>query len=221
VAEGGGRRRGRGRRLLALALTGAALLLAAALQAPAAEQPRRYLGAGALASRAGLDLAFWQDGSVTGAALDREGRGWLVYGGLPLGRYLGLELSWLDLGRTRFTGVSDGFESIWLAGPVRGETVMQGLALELLPRLPLGRLGALYLHGGLFAWDSSARYYDALIGPLRLNRSGLSGIWGAGLELHLRRRWALRLQAGRAGVGLAGIEFVQVDHAALSLLRRL
>ncbi len=206
----------------------AALLLASLWLAPlgpiparAEGLPRHYLGAGGLASRAGLDLAFWQDGSVSDPALDRKGRGWVVWAGLHLRPWLGLELSWLDLGRSRFSGVSDGLASIWLAGPVRGEAVMQGLALELLPRLPLGRWAALYLHGGLFAWDSSVRYRDALVGPLRVNRSGLSGVWGAGLELNLGPRWALRLQAGRAGLGLADLEFVQVDHATAGLLRRL
>lgn len=176
---------------------GVPLAMAAALAGgpgPAhADRDPWYLTAAAGYSDVGISSGFWLDSDRATGSTDTGGLALQAGAGYRFSRHLAAETSFLMAGETTFRGQTDGFNSRWNAGEMKGRTKVQGVAIQAVGFWPLrGARISLYAQGGLFFWDTTT-YYDSTINDInRFNDDGLSPIGGLGAEMRLGQKWGVR-----------------------------
>jgi hypothetical protein len=187
-----------------------------------AQEPGWYVGGGAGISVTDLDEDFWTDSSVTSSELDKSGPGFQLYGGYRLRRHFALEAGYLRFSDSVFSGASNGLSSIWEEGPIEGRTKIEGITLQAIGLWPLfdGNL-ELYLKGGLFMWDTRAKYSATINDILRFNDDGGSLIGGAGAEVRIWKDWRLRGEMELTSVIFSNRETVQAAIATIGLVHPL
>lgn len=152
-----------------------------------------YVGLDAGYSDIDLSVDFWLDSDRSSGEIDTAGLGFQAYAGYRFNRHLALEGGYLRAGETMFRGVTDGFNSRWVAGDMEGRTKVQGFNLQAVGLWPIGESNvALFARGGLLFWDTTT-YYETTINDInRFNDDGVSPIVGLGAEMMLWRKWRVR-----------------------------
>lgn len=188
-----------------------------------AEELGWYVGGGGGISLAAIDEDFWVDDSISATTLERWGPSYQFFGGYRFNRHFALELEYMRLADTVFTGVSDGEDSIWVAGSVKGTTEIVGMAVQGVGYWPLGNPDqVLYVKGGLFLWDSLAQYDTATINVLqRFNDDGGTLIGGMGAEMKAWGNWRVRGEIELTTVRLANREVIPAVNTTIALLHPL
>lgn len=187
-----------------------------------AEETGWYVGAGAGSSLVDIDEGFWSDSSITASDIETSGAGFQLYAGYRLHRHFALEVGYMHLTDTVFSGASNGVSSIWDAGPVEGRTEVDGISIQGLALWPLDSLNlALFLKGGVFMWDSLARYNETINDIHRFNDDGGSLIGGMGAEVKVWGDWRLRGSVDVTAVGIANREVVTAAIATMGVMHPL
>jgi hypothetical protein len=115
-----------------------------------------YAGAGVGQGRFdGYSLV--DDGSFTSQGRDDSGATFRVSGGMGIGKYLALELGYVDFGEASSRAQSDGSSTFWNAGPQSVKVEADGFDVSLVGRLPLTDTWGLFAKGGLTWWEATAR----------------------------------------------------------------
>lgn len=172
-------------KFLSSLIVGAALLPASALARP--DAAAAWVG-GAFGDAEARDYSGgkYNDGTfATSTTTDNKDSGWRAFAGWGLGRYLGLELGYVDLGEASFSAQSTG-AFYWPAGPVNGRTDADGLDLTLRGRIPTGTALMITVRGGGVRWSATTDLSDAN-GTTSTDDKGTSLVYGVGLELEAGR----------------------------------
>lgn len=175
-----------------------ALLVAATMLSAApvlAQDTGWYVGAGLGASDVGLSEGFWLDSDRSSGEVSTVGVAAQIFIGHRFSPRFALEGGYVYLGETEFRGETDGFNSRWNAGAMKGRTRVGGIHLQGVARWPLGESRtALYAKGGLFFWDTET-YYDSTINDINhFNDDGMNPIIGLGMDMRLWNEWRLRAE---------------------------
>lgn len=207
------------------------LLLAACLMcatpALALDAGRWYGGAAAGLSKVDTDVADWDDGSVSKGQVENSGFSYNVFAGYGFTRHLGIELDYWRIADTDFHGTSESVRpSVWIPGPVQGVTEAQGVSVEGVLALPLGRRLNVYAKGGLFFWSTVIKYFPTVSSQVAIdntqltliNDDGVQPIFGAGVDLRLSRTWGLRAGWTQSWVGFAKTQKYAVSYPALGVV---
>jgi len=188
-----------------------------------AQEPGWYVGGGAGIGVTDLDEDFWSDSTVTSPELDNSGVGYNLYAGYRLQRYFALEVGYLRFADTVFTGFSNGDEgTIWVEGPIEGSTELQGITIQGVGLWTL--LGGdleLYLKGGMYMWDTRAKYSETINAIHRFNDDGGSLIGGMGVEMRVWGDWRMRGEMLLTSVIFANRETVPAGIATIGLVHSL
>jgi hypothetical protein len=127
-------------------------------------------------------------GSFTSRNEDDRDGGYRLTAGMEFLNYFGVEASYADFGEAAFSGQSDGSGAFFAPGPQQDSLALDGYALHLIARVPIG--GAFWVAGkaGWWQWQSRQRssgtVYSPGPTPYSLNNSddGIRFSWGAGLD---------------------------------------
>jgi len=178
-----------------------------------------YAGVGVGQSNVDLDKSFWSDNSIVDDSLKTDGFNYQVYGGYRFNRYIALEGGYLDIADTVYTGVSNGFNSLWNAGNVEGITRIDGMMLQAVGFIPTGitRLKP-YIKGGVFFVNTLAVHDSTINDIIRFHDDGVTFIGGAGLQLQFWEKWHLRAEAQYTIVPLENRQNVAITFATLGLM---
>lgn len=112
---------------------------------------------------------------------DAEGDAWKLFAGIRMGRHLAIEVGHHDLGEQR---CCRGFADLGFASAV------DGVSAAALGRWPLGRW-APFVKVGVLAWEEDGQFIT-LIGPTPRSADGTDLLLGAGFDLELTARFAIR-----------------------------
>ena len=179
-----------------------------------------YGGASAGLSNVAVTEDFWSDSSISKASIQTSGFGYGLYAGYRFNPRFALEVNYLQAADTAFHATSNGSLTLWPAGQVSGTTLNDGIALSGLLFWPARASRVqLYLKGGLFFWDTTARYSNTVNAYNEFNDNGTSPIGGAGIQLQLAHQWNLRVEALYSMVQLAGRASVGVSFAFAGISR--
>jgi hypothetical protein len=136
---------------------------------------------------------------------DREG-GFRVAGGVEFLEHFGAELSYADFGRATFVGQADGSGTFWEPGTQRDSVALEGYALHLVAKVPLGGDLAFAGKAGWWRWEASQRtsgsFNDAgTPTPFDVTTTahGTRFTWGAGFDYDRFRPLRLTLEYVVAG----------------------
>lgn len=114
-----------------------------------------YAGAGVGQSRFG-DYTIPNDGSFISQSKDDTGTTLRLFGGMGVGKFLALELGYVDFGEASFRAQSDGSGGTWNAGPQSIKIGVDGYDVSLVGRLPIGEAWGLFVKLGETWWDAEA-----------------------------------------------------------------
>jgi hypothetical protein len=114
-----------------------------------------YVGAGVGQSRFD-DYALGNDGSFTSQDKDGSDATLRVFGGMGLGKYVALELGYVDFGEATSRAQSDGSSTLWNAGPQSVKVGVDGYHVSLVGRLPLTDVWGLFAKVGQARLEGTA-----------------------------------------------------------------
>ena len=140
-------------------------------------------------------------GVIDSGPVDSKDTGWKVFGGYMFNRNLGLEVAYVDLGRTTYSGIYEG-------APVTGGKIdVGGFNVGFIGSIPLSERFSLFGKIGLFIWEVEAS--DTTGGlPASARADGSDISFGVGLSYDFTRQLGLR----------AEWEMFQVEYVDASLL---
>lgn len=135
--------------------------------------------------------------------------GFKVFGGALLSKYFGGEVAYIDFGKAKFDGRLFGT-------PISGRVKVDGLALDLLGRLPVGEHLSAFAKVGALGWhvDSSASLSG--VGSASESATGSSLTYGVGAQfdftrsLGVRAEWEHFDKVGNSDTGKSAIDFASV-----------
>ena len=153
-----------------------------------------YVGLSYGESSADMSQSDIDDGSLSGFTSDDTDNAWKVFGGWHM-KWVGVEAAWQDLGQFSMGAESDGSGPIYDSGPVSRTLEARGLSAELLGRIPLGKVIAIFGKVGALWWDSEML---TTAGIVRVNQdqTGLDLMYGAGVDIIIKKI-SLRLEYER------------------------
>lgn len=160
---------------------------------------------------ASLQYSEFKDWSVSDADTftasngdDRDG-GLRLLGGLEFLQHFAAELSYVDFGAATFVWQSDGLGTFWAPGPQRDSIELEGYALHLIAKVPLGGDLAFAGKAGWWRWEARQRtsgsFYDAgTPTPFADDQTatGARFTWGAGFDYDGLRPFRLSVEFGVA-----------------------
>jgi hypothetical protein len=151
-------------------------------------------------------MARFDAGAFTSRDEDNRDDGFRLVGGLDFLQHFAAELSYLDFGTVTFIGQSDGSGTFWEPGPQRDLLELEGLALHLVAKVPLGADLTFAGKAGWWRWEARQRtsgtFDDAgTPTPFVLDQTGSGGrfSWGAGFDYDGLRPFRLSVEFGVAG----------------------
>ncbi len=136
-----------------------------------------------------------QDGSVTGVQKDHQGWSGKTFVGYQFNDHFAAEVGYINLGGSRFDGVSDGTGPSWSSGPVVAESEVQGENLSAVVRWPITDRLTLIGTAGIFWWESQETFIDG--GHKTTEKdSGNGGTFSGGIEydVGLKDRFVYRAE---------------------------
>ncbi len=204
-------------RILITVVTAYCLSAGPALGQEGGQKGRWYAGIGAGVSDVDLSTQFWLDSDRSTGEIDTAGLAIQPYVGYRWNPNLSVEAGYLRVGETVFRGETDGFNSRWNAGSMRGRTRIQGYHLQAVGRWPVWRL-ALYAKGGLLFWDTTTLYDSTINDVNRFNDDGVNPIVGLGMDVRFWREWYLRAEYQYSIVNLEHRASVDVNVATLGVM---
>ncbi len=163
-----------------------------------------YVGLSYGESSADMNQSDIDDGSLSDFTSDDTDNAWKVFGGWHM-KWVGVEAAWQNLGEFAMSAESDGSGSgpppppIYDPGTVNRTLEARGLSAELLGRIPLGKVIAIFGKVGALWWDSETITTGQADGKsLRATRdnTGLDLMYGAGVDIIIKKI-SLRLEYER------------------------
>ncbi len=140
------------------------------------------------------------DVNCAGFSCDRDANTAKLYVGGRFNDWLGLELGWVDMGRTDFAG---------------GHADGQGLNVSLLGGVPVGQ------NSSLFAKLGTTAGHTRISGTAPAASSGTENGWGLsygiGGQFGITQNWAVRLDADRYRFKFAGNDRRDIDTLTVGL----
>jgi len=153
-----------------------------------------YVGFSYGESSADMNQSDIDDGSLSDFTSDDTDNAWKAFGGWHM-KWVGVEAAWQDLGQFEIGAESDGSGSIYESGPVRRTLEARGLSAELLGRIPLGKVIAIFGKVGALWWDSEMLTTGGIV-RVNQDQSGLDLMYGAGVDIIIKKI-SLRLEYER------------------------
>jgi hypothetical protein len=144
-----------------------------------------YVGLSYGESSADMSQSDIDDGSLSDFTSDDTDDAWKVFGGWHM-KWVGVEAAWQDLGQFSMGAESDGSGPIYDSGPVSRTLEARGLSAELLGRIPLGKVIAIFGKVGALWWDSEML---TTAGIVRVNQdqTGLDLMYGVGVDIIIKK----------------------------------
>ena len=179
-----------------------------------------YAGATIGQSKVDMDEAFWSDSSISGGVLKNDGLNYQIFVGYKTNRFIALEGGYLKVADATFDGESDGVNTIWKAGNVKGYARIDGFMLQGVGYIPSGisRL-QFYLKGGLFFSNTRTIYHYTINDILRYPDDGITLIGGVGLQAQLTQNWYFRSDMLYTTAPLENRQNVKISDLTIGLLR--
>jgi opacity protein-like surface antigen len=193
--------------------------------AAAAQQEGWYGGASLGVGTVKVERTDWDDGTLSGVALDNRGVAYKIIAAYRFAPMFSLEGSYNHFGDAKFSGVEPGtVPSIWKTGPVSGRAAVKGMTVQAVGMWPFKERYGLFAKGGLFMWNTTLVSSPTLSGgTLALSDvsiqhdNGISWLYGAGAEVRFRGRWHARLEWEHSTVRFAGTEERGVNISSLGV----
>lgn len=135
--------------------------------------------------------------------IDRDNQTWKVFGGIGIGRILGVEAAYHDFGTVVCCeGVADsGFR-----------LDVEGVSVAGLAGIPIGRL-RLFAKAGLLSWKADGRLLT-FAGSVPLSLDGEDPMGGVGADLKVNEHWFVRaelelfrIDEGTLDIGSVGVQY--------------
>jgi hypothetical protein len=133
------------------------------------------------------------DGSLSNFKVEDTDGAWKVFGGWHA-KWVGVEAAWQDLGSFTVDAESDG-TGIYQPGDIRYTLEARGLSAELLGRIPLGKVIAIFGKVGAFWWNSEQVTQGPVV-RIKSDNSGFDLMYGAGVDIIIKKI-AFRLEYER------------------------
>jgi OOP family OmpA-OmpF porin len=124
-------------------------------------------------------------GLITSGSVDGKDTGWKLYGGHMFNRNLGVELAYVDLGKTRYSGTFFG------APVIGGRVEVTGFNLAAIGAIPVSTAFSVFGKLGIFSWDAEAKDTTAGV-PFSERSDGNDVFFGAGVSYSFTRNLSLR-----------------------------
>jgi hypothetical protein len=153
-----------------------------------------YVGLSYGESSADMNQSDIDDGSLSDFTSDDTDNAWKVFGGWHM-KWVGVEAAWQDLGEFAMSADSDGSGPIYDSGPVTRTLEARGLSAELLGRIPLGKVIAIFGKVGALWWDSKMLTTGGIV-RVSQDQSGFDLMYGAGVDIIIKKI-SLRLEYER------------------------
>lgn len=153
-----------------------------------------YVGFSYGESSADLRQSDIDDGSLSDFTSDDTDGAWKVFGGWHM-KWVGVEAAWQNLGKFSMGAESDGSGPIYEAGPVSRTLEARGLSAELVGRIPLGKVIAIFGKVGALWWDSEMLTTGGIV-RVNQDQSGFDLMYGAGVDIIIKKI-SLRLEYER------------------------
>jgi OOP family OmpA-OmpF porin len=155
------------------------------------------------------------DGSLSKIDANESDVSWSLFGGYDFNQYVGVEVGYVDLGKTDFSAESEGGPS-WSPGKVSTEFEGNGATLTGRGRLPLSERWALFAKLGIFRWNTKETFRESY-GTTVDENSGTDAVYGAGVEYDpgQKDKWVWRAEVARTEVDDDGDK---VDTASAALV---
>jgi OOP family OmpA-OmpF porin len=140
-----------------------------------------------------IDTASFSTNSTRITSKDEQHTGWKVFGGYQFNNYIGVEASYVDLGKFQIGGTTSGV-------PFTAKADTNGFGLALVGTLPLNNKVAFFGKMGGFRSKSKA---TGSVGNIKIADSGHDNgsLVGAGVRYNFTPQFALRVEAERFGLG--------------------
>ena len=179
-----------------------------------------YAGATIGQSKVDIDEAFWSDSSISGGVLKNDGLNYQIFVSYKTNRFIALEGGYLKVADATFDGESDGVNTIWKAGNVKGYARIDGFMLQGVGYIPSG-ISSLqfYLKGGLFFSNTRTIYHYTINDILRYPDDGITLIGGVGLQAQLTQNWYFRSDMLYTTAPLENRQNVKISDLTIGLLR--
>lgn len=183
-----------------------------------AQETGWYAGAAVGQSKVQIEESFWSDDSISSGILDTKGFNYQIYVGYGFNRYIALEGGYLKIADSTFKGVSDGVNTIWKAGDIKGFTRIDGFVLQGVGFIPSGisRL-QFYLKGGLFFSNSRTVYHSTINDILRYPDDGITLIGNVGIQARMWHDWYFRSEALYTTVPLENRQNVGISDVTVGI----
>ena len=153
-----------------------------------------YVGLSYGESSADMNQNDIDDGSLSDFTSDDTDNAWKAFGGWHM-KWVGVEAAWQDLGEFAISADSDGSGPVYDAGPVSRTLEARGLSAELLGRIPLGKVIAIFGKVGALWWDSEMLTSGGIV-RVTQDQTGLDLMYGAGVDIIIKKI-SLRLEYER------------------------
>jgi len=165
------------------AVAGVVIGLGALTVAPLASA-QGYFGASFGSTDAGNGIA---QGLITSGTVDGSDSGFKLFGGYQFSQNLALEVAYVDLGQTTYSGNFFGV-------PVtNGKIEASGVNGSLVGTFPVNPSFSFFAKAGLFAWSADARDITGGI-PFSASDDGVDISFGIGGAFHINRNLSLRAE---------------------------
>jgi hypothetical protein len=126
------------------------------------------------------------DGSLSNIKVEDSDSAWKVFGGWHA-KWVGVEAAWQDLGSFSIDAETDGSGDFYeQAGDVRYSLEARGLSAELLGRIPLGKVIAIFGKVGAFWWTSETITRGPVV-QRKSDNSGFDLMYGAGVDIIIKK----------------------------------
>lgn len=143
------------------------------------------------------------DGLITSGTVDGEDSGLKIFGGLELNKNLSLEISYIDLGETTYSG------SFFGTPVTNGKIEITGLNFGIVGMLPVNPSLSVLGRVGFFVWDADASDITGGI-PFSASDDGTDLSFGFGVNYNFTKQIGARAEWERFDVA-------EVDADLLSL----
>jgi OOP family OmpA-OmpF porin len=173
-------------KLLAVVLLGSSGLITASQVSAQAQQPAAGFYVGGSVGQSSFDKDIVRE-LITSGRVDTSDTGFKVFGGYQFNRNFGLELAYVDLGKSRYSG---------FAGPdpvIGGKVEVTGVNLSAIGAWPVAPNFDVFGKIGFLSWEDKAS--DVTAGdPFSDKIDGTDLSFGFGANWHLTKNVRLRVE---------------------------